>query len=166
MLDLGDAFDGSDVDDFWSVWSKSLLRRVSLVHVVGLVVSLLLAVVPFWEEFCYGFVAGVLEAGLWVAVVLVGFLGSVKVMRSMRCLPHTLVNSSLAPVLLFRRLLKSVADVLAGIKQHGFTQTRWDALQGYCSVLCRHGPCGPICSLDPWVGWISPRLAWLLQMGP
>ena len=75
------------------------------------------------------------------------------------------VNSSLAPVLLFRRRLKSVADVLKGIRQHGFTQARRDALQEYWSAVCRHGPCGPICSLDPWVGWIPPDLHGFLQMG-
>ena len=35
------------------------------------------------------------------------------------------VNSSLSPV-----LLKSVADVLRGIKRRGYTQTRWDAFRG------------------------------------
>ena len=62
------------------------------------------------------------------------------------------VNSSRSPVLLFRRRLESVADVLKGIKQHGFTQTGWDALQGCWSAVCRHGPCGPIYSLDPLDG--------------
>ena len=42
-----------------------------------------------------------------------------------------LVNSSLAPVVLFRRRLRSVADVLKGIKNKGFSQSRWDALLGY-----------------------------------
>ena len=32
------------------------------------------------------------------------------------------VNSSLVPVLLSRRRLKSVADVLKGIRQHGLSQ--------------------------------------------
>ena len=41
------------------------------------------------------------------------------------------VNSSLSPVLLFRRRLKSVADVLKGLKSKGFTQARWNALLGY-----------------------------------
>ena len=41
------------------------------------------------------------------------------------------VNSSLAPVVLFRRRLRSVADVLKGIRSKGFTQSRWDALLGY-----------------------------------
>ena len=34
------------------------------------------------------------------------------------------VHSSLSPVLLFRRRLKSVADVLKGIRDKGFTQAR------------------------------------------
>ena len=68
------------------------------------------------------------------------------------------VNSSLAPVLLFRRRLKSVADVLKGIREHGFTQTRWYALQIFWAAVCRHGPCGPACSSDPWDGWVPPDL--------
>ena len=48
------------------------------------------------------------------------------------------VNSSLSPVLLFRRRLKSVADVLKGIRSKGFTQPRWDALLGYWEAVCRH----------------------------
>ena len=43
------------------------------------------------------------------------------------CAQH-FVNSSLSLVLLFRRRLKSVADVLKGIRNKGFTQPRWDAL--------------------------------------
>ena len=58
------------------------------------------------------------------------------------------VGSSLAPVLLFRRRLKSAADVLKGIKSKGLTQTR----------VCRHGPCGPISSLHPWDTWVPPDL--------
>ena len=30
---------------------------------------------------------------------------------------------------------------------HGFTQTRCNALLRYWDAVCRHGPCGPICSL-------------------
>ena len=41
------------------------------------------------------------------------------------------VHSSLSPVLLLRRRLKSVADVLKGIRSKGFTQSRWDALVRY-----------------------------------
>ena len=47
------------------------------------------------------------------------------------------VDSPLARVLLFRGRHKSVADVLRGIKQYGFTQTRWDALHRYWGDL--HG---------------------------
>ena len=52
--------------------------------------------------------------------------------------------------LLFRRRLKSVADVLKGIRNKGFTQSRWDALLGFWDAVCRHGPCGPLSSLHPW----------------
>ena len=41
------------------------------------------------------------------------------------------VNSSLSPVLLFRRRLKSVADVLQGIRNKEFTPSWWDALLRY-----------------------------------
>ena len=68
------------------------------------------------------------------------------------------VKSSLSPVLLFRRRLKSVADVLIGIRSKGFTQSRLDALLGYWGAVCRHGPCGPISSLHPWDNWIPPDL--------
>ena len=66
------------------------------------------------------------------------------------------VNSSLAPVLLFRRRLKSVADVLKGVRSKGFTQSRWDALSRYWGAVCRHGPCGPISSLHPGLGGFAP----------
>ena len=68
------------------------------------------------------------------------------------------VNSFLSPVLLFRRRLKSVADVLKGIGSKGVTQSRWDALLRYWGVVCRHGPCGPLSSLHPWDGGIPPDL--------
>ena len=50
-------------------------------------------------------------------------------------------NSSLALVVLFRRRLKSVADVLKGIRNKDFY---------YWEAVCRDGSCGPISSLDPW----------------
>ena len=68
------------------------------------------------------------------------------------------VNSSLSPVLLFRRRLKSVADVLKGIRSKGFTQSRLDALLRRWGAVCRHGPCGHISSLHPWDDWIPPDL--------
>ena len=68
------------------------------------------------------------------------------------------VNSSLSPVVLFRRRLKCVADVLKDIRSKGFTQSRWDALLGYWEAVCRHGPFGPISSLCSWDKWIPPDL--------
>ena len=72
------------------------------------------------------------------------------------------VNSSLSPVLLFRRRLKSVADVLKGIRSKGFTQSRWDALLRYWG-----------CCMSSWSVWShffssslgklgSSRSAWFL----
>ena len=68
------------------------------------------------------------------------------------------VNSSLAQVVLFRRRLKSVADVLEGIGNNGFTQSRWEALLRYWDAVCRHGPSRSICSLHPWDEWVPPDL--------
>ena len=75
------------------------------------------------------------------------------------------VNSSLSPVLLFRRRLKSVADVLKGIRSKGFTQSRWDALLRYWGAVCRRGPCGPISSLHPWENWVPPDLHGFYRWG-
>ena len=72
------------------------------------------------------------------------------------------VHSSLSSVLLFRRRLKSVADVLKGIRNKGITQTRWDALLRYWGVVCRHGPCTPFI---PGIIGYSSGSSWLLQMG-
>ena len=74
----------------------------------------------------------------------------------MRIVLSFFVNSSLAPVVFFRGRLKSVADVLKGIRSRGFAQFRWDALLGYWDAVCRHGLCGPISSLSPWGNWIPP----------
>ena len=63
-----------------------VLRQVFLLLVVRLVAPLLLAALPFWEEACYVFVVGVLEAELLVAEVLVGCIGLVNVMRLMSSL--------------------------------------------------------------------------------
>ena len=74
------------------------------------------------------------------------------------------VNSSLAPVVLLRRRLKSVADILKGTRNRGFAQARWEALLRFWDAVwlrfwdavCRHGSCGPICSLHPWDEWPLP----------
>ena len=73
------------------------------------------------------------------------------------CAQH-FVNSSLSPVLLFRRRLKSVADVLKGIRNKVFTQSRWNALLEFWDAVCRHGACGPLTSLHPWDSGIPPDL--------
>ena len=52
-----------------------------------------------------------------------------------------LVNSSLAPALLLGRRIKSVADVLRGIRRSGFCQSRWDAL---CVVMALVAPSAPL----------------------
>ena len=67
-------------------------------------------------------------------------------------------NSSLAPVLLLRRRMKSVADVLRGICQHGFSQGRWDALCGGWNSVCEQVRGGPARTLEPWTHWIHPDL--------
>ena len=40
----------------------------------------------------------------------------------------------------------------------GSHRLRGMLLQRIWAAVCRHGPCGPICSLDPWNGWVSPYL--------
>ena len=157
VLALRDAFDRSDVDDFWFIWSEN-------------------AEAGLFSAYC--------EAGGPIAAGSSAFLGRgllrirsrrlggravggrgasrlYRVSQSDEVDVHSVpffVNSSLAPVLLFRRRLKSVADVLKGIGQHGFTQAGWDALQRFWAAVCRHGHCGPICSLDLWNGWVPPDL--------
>ena len=118
----------------------------------------MLAALPFLAEVCYGFVAGVWEAELLVVQFLVDSIGLVRVMMLMCTVLNTLFIPLLSPVLLFRRRLKSVADVLKGIRRKGFTQSRWDALLRYWGAVCRHGPCGPISSLHHWDDWIPPDL--------
>ena len=67
------------------------------------------------------------------------------------------------PLLMWRRLsirrrTTSVADILQGIRQNGFSQGRWDALLGRWKAVCDQGPCGPLRSLEPWAHWVPPHL--------
>ena len=135
-----------------------MLRVVYLGLMLLLEVLLLLAALPFLEEVCYVFVADVWEAELLVARAPAGCIVLAKMMRLISIVLSFFVNSSLSPVLLFRRRLKSVADVLKGIRSKGFTQSRWDALLRYWGAVCRHGPCGPISSLHHWENWVPPDL--------
>ena len=100
-------------------------------RIAGLVVPLRLAALPFLKEVCNAFVVRVWEVELWArsgASRLYGVSHSDEV--DVRSAQH-FVNSSLARVLLFRRRLKPVADVLKGIRNHGFTQARWEALLSF-----------------------------------
>ena len=152
---LRDAASRSAVDDFWSIWSKN--AEAGLFH-------------------AYTLAGGPIAAGS-SAYLGRGFLrirrrrlggravgGSSRLYRvsqgdevDCHC-SQFFVHSSLSPVLLFRRRLKSVADVLKGIRDKGFSQSRWDALVWYWGAVCRRGPCGPIVSLQPWEDWIPPDL--------
>ena len=67
-------------------------------------------------------------------------------------------NSSLAPVILFRRRLRSVGDVLEGIKNYCFTTARWQALMLRWAAVCRQGPTGLVATLEPWRDWLPPDL--------
>ena len=68
------------------------------------------------------------------------------------------LNSSLAPVLRFRRSFVSVCNVLKGIKLHGFSEARVAALWCRWRAVVRMGPTGPVTSFDPWTHWIPPDL--------
>ena len=142
VLALRDAVSRSAVDDFW-LFGVGVLRRVYFGLILLPEVLLKLAALPFLVEVCYGFVAGVWEAKLLAARDPVGCIGPAMVMRWMCIVLSSSLTPPLAPVVLFRRRLKTVADVLKGIRSRGFTQSRWDALFGYYwDAVCRHGPCG------------------------
>ena len=68
------------------------------------------------------------------------------------------LNSSLAPVLRFRRCFVSVCTVLKGIKRHGFSEARVAALEHRWRAVVRLGPTGPVTSFEPWSSWIPPDL--------
>ena len=157
VLALRDAVSRSSVDDFWSIWSRSAEDGLFRAYppaggptVAGSSAFLGRGLLRIRSKRLGGRAAG--------------GRGSCRPYRvsqgdevDVHCAQY-FVNSSFAPVLLFRRRLKSVADVLKGIRCKGFTQSRWDALLGHWDAVCRHGPCGPISSLHPWDGWIPPDL--------
>ena len=143
VLVLRGAASRSSVDDFWFIWSRSFE--------LGL----------FWA---YSKAGGSTEAGSsaflgrgllrirsWrLGGRAVGGKISSRLYRvghgdevDVHCAQY-FVNSSFAPVLLFRRRLKSVADALTGIRSNGFTQSWWDPLLRYWDAVCRRGPCGSI----------------------
>ena len=137
---LRDAASRSSGDDFWSIWSKGaedgLLRAYTLAG---------------------GPVAAGSSAFLGMGYLrirrrrlggqAVGGRSSSRLYRAARSdevdssCAQFFVHSLLSSVLLFRRRLKFVADVLKGIRNKGFTQARWDVLVGFWGAVCRHGPC-------------------------
>ena len=153
MLALRNAVSRSSVDDFCAIWSKSAEE--------GLFRAYSRAGGPT-EAGNAAFLSGGLSRirNRRLGGRAVGSRRSSRVYRASQgdeVNVHRVqyyVNSSLAPVVLFRRRLKSVADVLKGIRSRGFTQSRWDALKGYWEAVCRHGPCGPISFVRPWDTWI------------
>ena len=157
VLALGDAVSRSAVDDFWSIWSKNAEA--------GLFRAYALAGGPTAAGSSAFLGRGLLRIrSKRLGGRAVGGRGFRKLYRvshgddvDKHCAQY-FVNSSLAPVLLFLGLLKSVADVLKGIRSKGFTQSRWDASLGFWDAVCRHGPCGPLSSLHPWDSGIPPDL--------
>ena len=149
VLALQDAVSRSSVDDFWSIWSRSaeegLFRAYSQAGgptVAGSSAFLGRGLLRIRSRRLGGRAAGGTSSR---RLYRVSHGDEVDV----HCAQY-FVNSSLSLVLLFRRRLKSVADVLEGIRNKGFTQSRWDALLRYWGAVCRHGPCGPLSSLRPW----------------
>ena len=158
---LKDAAFRSAVDDFWSIWSQNAEA--------GLFRAYALAGGPTAAGRSAFLGRGLLRIrNRRLGGRAAGGSGSSRLYRvsqgddvDVHCAQY-FVHSSLSPVLLFRRRLKSAADVLKGIKGKGFTQARWDALLRYWGAVCRHGPCGPISSLQPWENWVPPDLQWFL----
>ena len=154
---LRDAATRSSVDDFWSIWSKNAEA--------GLFRAYTLAGGPVTGDNSVFLGRGSLRIRhRRLGGKAVGGRSSSRLYRvsqgdevDSNC-AQFFVNSSLSPVLLFRRRLKSVADVLKGIRSKGFTQSRWDTLVRYWEGVCRHGPCGPISTLHPWDNWLPPDL--------
>ena len=157
VLALRGAVSRSSVDDLWSIWSSSAED--------GLFRAYPRAGGPTVADSSAFLGRGLLRIRNWrLGGRAAGGTVSSRLYRVSRgddvdvhCAQY-FVHSSLSPVLLFRRRLKSVADVLKGIRSKGFTQTRWDALLRYWGAVCRHGPCGPVTSLHPRDSWIPPDL--------
>ena len=159
VLALGDAMSRSAVDDFWFIWSKKAAA--------GLFRAYALAGGPIAAGNSAFLGRRLLRSrSRRLGGRAVGGMGSSRLFRISQndevykhC-AQFFVNSSLSPVLLFHRL---VADVLKGIRNKGFTQSRWDALLGFWDAVCRHGPCGPLSSLHPWDSGIPPDLHGFFQ---
>ena len=127
---LRDAASRSSVDDFWTIWSKN--AEAGLLHAYTLAGGPITAGrSDFLGRGCLRIRCRRLGGQT------VGGKSSSRLYRASQgdevdsnC-AQFFVHSSLSSVLLFRRRLKSVADVLKGIRDKGFTQARWDALVGF-----------------------------------
>ena len=155
ILALRDAVSRSSVDDFWSIWSggaeAGLFRAYALAGgptAAGSSAFLGRGLLRIRSRRLGGRAAGGTSSSRLYRVSHGDDVDKL-------CAQY-FVNSSLAPVLLFRRRLKSVADVLKGIRNNGFTQSRCSALLVYWGAVCRHGPCGPLSPLHPWDSGIPP----------
>ena len=147
----------SSVDDFWSIWSSNAEA--------GLFRAYSLAGGPTDAGSSAFLGRGLLRIrSRRLGGRAAGGTSSCRIYRVCQdddvdehCAQHFVI-SSLSPVLLCRRRLNSVADVLKGIRNKEFTQSRWNALLEFCGAVCRHGPCGPLSSLHPWDSGIPPDL--------
>ena len=134
VLALRDAASRSSVDDFWSTWSRH--AEAGLFRAYSEAGGPTAAGSPAFLG------RGLLRIrSRRLGGRAVGGRGSSRLYRvtqgddvDVHCAQYFVV-SSLASVVLFRRRLKSVADVLKGIRNKGLTQSRWDALLGYWGVL-------------------------------
>ena len=122
-----------DVDLSWSVWCKAAEA--------GLLTAFKAAEAPFPQG----------DPAFWVGRAAVrtrkvggrapGWLqrsAKADAVDSSSC--HAFINSSLAPVVLLRRRLQSVGDVLQGMRKDGFSTARWQALMLRWAAVCRQGP--------------------------
>ena len=126
VLALGDAVSRSSEDDFWSLWSRSAEA--------GLFRAYSKAGGPTATGSPSFLGRGLLRISRCLRGRAVGGRGCGRLYRASQgdevdvlCAQY-FVNSSLAPVVLFR---------------------------GRLEVVCRHGPCGPISSLEPWDWWMG-----------
>ena len=131
-----------------------LLRPVFSGRTVELVVPLRLAALTLWDEACYVFVVGVLEAALLDTMMLADCMGSTTVMKVDARFAQYFVNFVLAQVLLFRKRFKSVADVLEGVKTTAFTRSGWEALLSYWDAVS---------SWSLWPHLFTSPLGWVVS---
>ena len=122
VLALRDAASRSAAEDFWSIWSKNAEA--------GLFRAYALAGGPIAAGSSAFLGRGLLRIlSRRFGGRVVGGMDSSRLYRisqgdevDVHCAQY-FVNSSLAPVVLFRRRLKSVADVLKGNRRRGFSQS-------------------------------------------